>query len=422
MGRMWQISSLSNGLTVVTVPMPHARSVGVALVYGVGACHEPDELAGMSHFVEHLCFKGTPRRPSPKDISSEIEGVGGILNGGTGREETAYFAKVSRAHWPMAVDLLFDMTQNSLFDSAEIDKERRVVIEEIRMNLDIPQQRVGMLIDALLWPGQPLGRDIAGTMETVSTISRGQLVTHLKQHYLPSNLVVGVAGNVEHDAVCEEVLRHSASITLPAPDRRYKVDVAQDAPRIEIDRREGEQTHLCIAVHGVSRLDERRFVTDIMNVVLGGGMSSRLFLEVRERKGLAYDIHSYTEHFASSGSVIIYAGVEPARLNECIRAVVMELGRIREGARPEELARAKELSKGRLELRLEDTQNAAMWYAYQQLLNGEILPVEEVCARIDTVTSAEIEQLAAQLLSTSQLNVAVVGPVEGEIPEDLLRI
>ncbi len=417
---MWQISTLPNGLTVVTVPMPHARSVGVALAYGVGACHEPDEQAGMSHFVEHLCFKGTSRRPSPKEISAEIESVGGILNGGTGREETVYFAKVTRPHLSLGVDLLFDMAQNSLFDAREMDKERRVVIEEIRMNLDIPQQRASMLIDTLLWPEQPLGRDIAGTVESVSAVSRNDLVAYMQQHYVPSNLVVGIAGNIEHEHVCEEVLRHCVDEHRAVPDRQYRTDPAQQAPRIEIDRRDGEQAHVCIAAHGVSRRDDLRFIVDIMNVVLGGGMSSRLFLEVRERKGLAYDIHSYTEHFASSGAVVVYAGVEPARLNECIHAIVGELAKLRNGVGSEELTRAKELSKGRLDLRLEDTQSAAMWYSYQQLLNGEVLSVEEVCARIDAVTSDDIARVACQLLSSSRLNLAVVGPVEGEIAEDLL--
>ncbi|MFW6055695.1 MAG: M16 family metallopeptidase, partial [Chloroflexota bacterium] len=168
--------------------------------------------------------------------------------------------------------------------------------------------------------------------------------------------------------------------------------------------------------------DDLRFVVDIMNVVLGGGMSSRLFLEVREKKGLAYDIHSYTEHFASSGTVVVYAGVEPARLNECIHAIVGELAKLRDGVGHEELTRAKELSKGRLELRLEDTQSAAMWYGYQQLLNGELLSVEEVCRRIDAVTSDDIAWVASQLLSSSQLNLAVVGPVEADIAEDLLKM
>jgi predicted Zn-dependent peptidase len=419
---MWQLSTLSNGLTVVTVPMPYARSVGVALAYGVGACHEPDEQAGRAHFVEHLCFKGTARRPRPEDISSELEGVGGMLNGGTGREETVYYAKVSRPHLSRAIDLLFDMAQNSLFDEAEIDKERRVIIEEIRMSLDIPQQRVSMLIDTLLWPDQPLGRDVAGTIESVTGVPRDRLVAHMREKYRPSNLVVGVAGNIEHDRVCDEVFSHSMPDEPHQPDRRYRADAAQAAPRIEIDRRDGEQTHVCIAAHGVSRLDRLRFVMDIMHVVLGGGMSSRLFLEVREKKGLAYDIHSYTEHFATSGTLAVYAGVEPQRLNECIRAVVEELGRLKQGIGGEELTRAKELTKGRLELRLEDTQNAAMWYGYQQLLNGEILSVEEVCSRIDAVTSDDVASLAEDLLTTPRLSLAVVGPVQGDITPDLLSL
>ena len=392
--------------------MPQSRSVGVALAASVGGCYERDDEAGMSHFIEHLCFKGTPRRPTPKDISSEIEGIGGILNASTGREETVYWAKVTRSHMSTAVDLLFDIALNSVFDPVEVEKERQVVIEEINMNLDIPQQRVTMLIDSLLWPGQPLGRDVAGSKETVSAIGREAILGYVGAHYVAGNMVACVAGDVVHEEVCREMESHCVGLHSGATPRGYVIDPAQRETRVGVDTWDGEQAHVCLAVHGVSRCDRRRYAADALNVILGGGMSSRLFTEIREKRGLAYDIHSYGEHFLSTGSMVVYAGVDPARLDECLEALLLELSRLKQGVTDEELRRSNELVKGRLELRLEDTQNTALWVGGQQLLNGEILTMEEVCRRVEEVTVADVAGVADELLHTDGLNLAVVGPVE----------
>ena len=416
---MYQRTVLDNGLTIVTCPMPQSRSVGVALATAVGACYERDDEAGMSHFIEHLCFKGTDRRPTPKDISSEIEGVGGILNASTGREETFYWAKVTRSHMTTAVDLLFDIALHSVFDGTEIEKERQVVIEEINMNLDIPQQRVSMLIDSLLWPGQPLGRDVAGTRETVASIDRDAILRYVGTHYLAGNMVACVAGDVMHEDVCREIESRCGDMHRGLPARGYPTDPAQLEARVGVDTRDGEQAHVCLAVHGVSRCDRRRYAVDALGVILGGGMSSRLFTEIREKRGLAYDIHCFGEHFVSSGSLVVYAGVDPSRLDECLEALLKELSHVRTGVTEEELRRSKELVKGRLELRLEDTQNAALWYEAQQLLTVAILTVAEVCQRIDSVTLKDVSAVANELLQTEGLSLAVVGPVEKMPPPEL---
>jgi predicted Zn-dependent peptidase len=415
---MYHRTVLNNGLTVVTAPMPQSRSVGVAVATAVGGCYEQNDEAGISHFIEHLCFKGTTRRPTPKDISSEIEGIGGILNASTGREETVYWAKVTRPHLTTAVDLLFDIALNSVFDATEVEKERQVVIEEINMNLDIPQQRVSMLIDTLLWPEQPLGRDVAGTKETVSGISRDAMVRYVGEHYVAGNMVACVAGNVSHDEVCREIEARCAGLRPGETGKGYPADAMQGEPRVGVDTRDGEQAHICLALHGVSRCDPRRYAVDALNVILGGGMSSRLFTEIREKRGLAYDIHSYGEHYLASGSLVIYAGVDPARLEECIGALLGELARMKEDVTDEELRRAKELVKGRLELRLEDTQNAALWFAGQQLLNNEILTLDQVCSRIEDVTLTDVATVADEFLTSNNLSLAVVGPVQGvAVPE-----
>ncbi len=416
---MYQRTVLDNGLTVVTCPMPTARSVGVALATAVGGCYEKDDEAGISHYIEHLCFKGTSRRPTPKDISAEIEGVGGILNASTGREETVYWAKVTRSHMTTAIDLLFDIALHSVFDAGEVEKERQVVIEEINMSLDIPQQRVSMLIDSLLWPGQPLGRDVAGTKETVSSLGRDALLGFVDAHYRGGNMVACVAGNVEHGQVCYEIESRCEGLLAGFTDKGYRTDSLQREPRVGVDTRDGEQAHVCLAVHGLSRRDGRRYASDALSVVLGGGMSSRLFTEIREKRGLAYDIHCYGEHFLSSGSLVIYAGVDPDRLEECVDALLQELTRLKAGVTEEELLRANELVKGRLELRLEDTQNAALWYGGQQLLNDEILTLEEVCRRIDSVTVQDVAEIADEFLNTEGLSLAVVGPVESVASPEL---
>ncbi len=408
---MYQRTVLDSGLTVVTCPMPNSRSVSVALITGAGACYERDEEAGISHFIEHLCFKGTSWRPTPKDISSEIEGIGGILNASTGREETVYWAKVTRPHMTTAIDLLFDITSHSVFDRQEIEKERQVVIEEINMSLDIPQQRLSMLIDSLLWPAQPLGRDIAGSKETIASVDRDAIVGYVQTHYLSGNTVACVAGDVTHEEVLKEIEARCKDILPGALPREYRTVPDQHEPRVGVDSRDGEQAHICVATHGVSRCDPRRYALDALSVVLGGGMSSRLFTEIREKRGLAYDIHSYVEHFLSAGSLVVYAGVDPGRLEECSEALLQELSRIRLGPTEDELRRAKELIKGRLELRLEDTQNTALWCGGQQLLDGEILTLEEASAHVDGVTAADVSAVAEEILRTESLSLAVVGPV-----------
>ncbi len=419
---MYERTILDNGLTVITCPMPESRSVSVALAVGTGSCVEREEEAGVSHFIEHLCFKGTTRRPTAKDISAEIEGVGGILNASTGREETIYWAKVTKAHAITAIDLLLDIATDSLFVEEEIEKERQVVIEEINMSLDIPQQRVSMLIDSLLWPEQPLGRDIAGSKESVASIERAAMLGYMGWQYCAGSTVVCVAGNVAHEDVCKEIAGRSRCLVPGRPDRVYKADGRQVEARVGVDRRDGEQAHICLGVHAVSRLDERRFAVDALNVVLGGGMSSRLFTEIREKRGLAYDIHSYVEHFVAAGSLVVYAGVDPARAEECVTAVVEELSKLREPVGEVELRRAKELSKGRLELRLEDTQNVALWHGAQELLNGEILTADEVARRIEAVTAEDIASVAREFLSNDGLSLAVVGPVTADLSADLFSL
>lgn len=419
---MYNKTVFDNSLRVITSTMPHSRSVSIAFLIGTGSCYENQEETGISHFIEHLCFKGTQRRPTAKEISQDIEGVGGIINGSTDKEATIFWCKVASSHFSIALDVLSDLLLNSRFDDADIEKESQVVIEEIKMNLDLPQHRVNMLIDELLWPEQPLGREVAGTKETVSSINRGQIQSYIAHRYVPNNTVVSIAGDIQHSEAVAHIRPLLSKWPAGGLSSGYITNDKQIEPRLRIASKNGEQVHLCLAVHGFSRFHPQRFALDLLNTVLGGGMSSRLFTEIREHKGLAYDIHSYVEHFADSGSFITYAGVDPGKIEAAVGAILEELSKLKHGITPNELTRAKELSKGRLQLHLEDSRNMALWLGSQELLTLRILNIDEVISIIDAITMSDLSQVAEELLTSGRLNLAMVGPIKHEPSVKLLKV
>jgi len=397
--------------------------VCISIFIGTGSRYEADPEAGVSHFIEHLLFKGTQKRATAKDISVAIESIGGILNGGTDKELTLYWCKVAQPHFHLALDVLTDMVLHSKFDPQDIEKERRVIIEEINMSKDSPSQQVNMLIDELLWPGHPLGRDIAGNKESVSAIARETMLNYLNQQYLPHNTVVAIAGNIEHQEAVTAVNQALGDWTNPQPHRGYSAYEPKQARRVQIEKRDSKQTHLCLALPGLPLLHPQRFILDLLNVILGEGMSSRLFLEIRDKLGLAYSIHSYTEHLLDSGSIIIYAGTEPKNLETIINAILEQLHKLKETAPESELFKARELVKGRLILRMENSHNVATWLGGQEILTERILNIDQVISIIDAITAEELEQLAQELIAGEQLRLAVVGPVTKDKPlERLLKL
>jgi len=420
---MYNKAVLDNGLRVITSTMPHSRSVCVAILVGAGSCYESEEEAGISHFAEHLFFKGTQRRPTSKEITQDIEGVGGIINAGTDKELTIFWCKVAKPHFPIALDVLSDLLLNSLFDSKEIEQERRIISEEINMNLDLPQQRISMLIDELLWPEQPLGREVIGYKETVSSITREQLLNYVARRYMPNNTVLSIAGNIQHEEAVAQIEPLFSKWAAGELITGYITDDKQTEARLRIEPKDIEQAHLCLAVHGFSRSHPQRFTIDLFNTVLGGGMSSRLFTEIREHRGLAYDIHSYTEHFLKSGSFAIYAGVDPQKIETAVVAILEEMSQIKQGITANELTRAKELSKGRLYLRFEDSQNVALWYGGQEILTQQILDIDDVISIVDAITIDELKEVAEEIITDSALNLAVTGPIKKDnlIKEKPLR-
>lgn len=419
---MYRKETLGNGLRIITSAMPHTQSVSICIYLGVGSRYESDVQAGISHFLEHICFRGTQKRHSAKDISVAIEGVGGILNGGTDKELTVYWCKVALPHLEIALDVLTDMILNSRFELNDIERERRVIIEEIGMSRDAPHQLVGMIIDELLWPNHPLGRDVAGTRESVNALSREQMLDFLSREYIPQNTVVSIAGNIQHDSIVEDISKHIGDWKNKKKSLTFPVYIEKENPRLKVENRDTEQTHLCLALPGISLTHPKRYALDLLNVILGEGMSSRLFLEVRDKLGLAYNVHSYLDHFHDSGALTIYAGVEPKNLTVSIEAILKQLGALKEPVLEEELTKAKELSKGRLMLRMEDSRSVAGWMGGQETLNGYIQTVDEVIQKINEVTAVDMAELARELFIEDKLRLSVVGPAKDKGLADLLKI
>ena len=420
---MYQKTTLDNGLRVITSTMSHTRSVSICFFIGVGSRYESEEQSGISHFIEHLCFRGTAKRATAKEISEAIEGVGGILNAGTDKELTLYWCKVAQPHFTLALDVLADMLLHSRFDPADIERERQVIIEEINMSQDSPSQQGNLLIDGLLWPGHPLGRDIAGSKESVAAITRGMMLDYLESQYLPDNTVVAIAGNISHQEAVTAVSQALANWASRQPHPGYLAYQEQPNPRLQVERRDTKQAHLCLALPGLSLLHPKRFTLDLLNVILGEGMSSRLFTEIRDRLGLAYSIHSHVDYCLDSGSVTVNAGVDPKNLPVATKAILEQLSRLKETIPEAELFKAKELSKGRLLLRMEDSRSVAGWMGGQEALTGHILTVDQVIALVDAITADELRQLARELLVGERLRLAVVGPVTEDEPlEELLKL
>jgi predicted Zn-dependent peptidase len=415
--------TLDNGLRLVTETMPHTRSVAISFFIGSGSRYESEEQAGISHFIEHMCFKGTARRPTSFDVCKVIEGVGGMLNAGTDKELTIYWCKIAQSHFYDALDLLADILLNSRFEPNEIKKERQVIIEEIKMSLDFPVQRVSMLIDELLWPGHALGRDVAGSRESVAVITRDMMLDYLSRQYQPGNTVLAIAGDIQHEEVVAAVNRTMAGWETRQPGAGYTPYRGEKGRRVLIEKRDTEQTQLCLALPGLSLVHPERFKLDLLNVILGEGMTSRLFTQIRDNLGLAYSIQSYAEHFLDTGAITVAAGVDAKSLPAAIKAILQEMVRLREITPTEELARAKELFKGRMILRLEDSRSVAGWLGGQEVLTGKILTVDQVIDIIDAVTAEELQKLAGDLLDGEKLRLAVVGPISPDEPlEDLLKL
>ena len=411
----YQKTVLPNGLRVITAPMPHTRSVAVSIFVGAGSRYETDTQAGLSHFVEHLCFKGTERRPTPQEISEVIDSVGGVMNAATDRELTVYYCKVGRPHFDRALDVVTDLVRHPLMMPEEAEKERQVIIEELAMVADSPSQQVDVLLDETLWPDDPLGRDVAGTEASVRGLSREMAVEYQQRQYVPNNVVVSIAGAVTHEEAVERVERLLGDWARGEPGEWFPAVNGQQSPRVALKYKATEQAHLSLAVHGLPLQHPDRYALSLLSILLGEGMSSRLVMELRERRSLCYDVHSYVSYFLDAGSFSVYVGVDPSRAREALAALVEQLRILRDdGVTDEELSRAKELAKGRMLLRMEDTRAVSDWLGGQELLTGKLRTVDEITDLIDAATTEELGRVARELLVSDQLNLAIVGPFRGD--------
>lgn len=409
----YEKTTLANGVRIVTSRMDHVHSASVIFNYNVGSRYETDAQAGISHVLEHMLFKGTEKRPDPAQISEDIEGVGGMLNAATGRESTNYWAKVPSTHLRVAFDVLADILRNSTFPVDELEKERHVIFEEIRGIVDTPDDLVHDVIDEVIWDNQPVGRSIIGTEETVGSVTSDDLRSYIARYYRPERLVIAVAGKVDHQEVVDLAEQYFGDMER-GPDETYQPTVfSQSSPKVRLVTRPTEQAHLCIGHPAISYTDERRYTQGMIDAILSSGMSSRLFQEIREKRGLVYSVYGYFRQYEDVGQGVVYAGTDLQRIEETIDAVLEELNKIRATIVPEEeLQRTKDLRKGRILMGMEDSRSVAGWIGSQELTFGEILTPDEVMARIDAVNAEDMLELARELIREEWLSLAVVGPYE----------
>ncbi|MFI5274041.1 MAG: M16 family metallopeptidase [Ktedonobacterales bacterium] len=391
--------------------MPSVRSVSIGFFFTVGSRYEASELSGVSHLIEHMLFKGSEQFPTAQAISEAIEGVGGLLDAGTDKELTVYSAKIASKHFELAIGLMADMVRHPRFEPAELDKERRVIIEELGMYRDSPADWVSVLGDEMFWPDLPLGREVAGTRETVESISRAAMADYWTRHYVPGSLVVSIVGDVTHERALEATTRLLGD-WQPAPTPPWQPSPPPSGvARVRLETRKTEQTNFCLYTPGLPHRHDDDYALSLLHVILGDGMSSRLFQEVRERQGLAYDVGTAPVHFHDTGAFVVSAGVEPRRTEAALTAILAELARIHDvPVSAAELHRAKEYSKGRMALRLEDTSSVASWLGGQEALLNEIHELDETMARLDAVTVEDIQHVARALFTDEWLRLAVIGP------------
>lgn len=411
---MYKVTRLENGLTVASAEMPHMASVSVGIWVGVGSRYEPAPINGASHFIEHLLFKGTKAR-SAREISQAVEGIGGYLNAFTSEEHTCFYAKGRHDHLPQLLDVLADMFLHSTFDPAELAKEREVIKEELAMYLDQPHQHVQELLNAAMWPNQPLGRSITGTVKTLDAMSRADLLDYQGKNYVTGATVIAAAGRVNHGELIKAIkpcLRYFA----PGPRPAYgPATSTQTRTTIRLHKKKTEQTQIALGIRACSRHDPRRYALRVLNAVLGENMSSRLFQTVREDHGLAYSIYSANSFFDDTGDLVVSAGLDLDNLHKALKIIRRELQRLTKELIPAaELRRATDYLCGQLDLSLENSENQMMWLGEQWLGYGKIISPLQVKKRLSEVKASEVRAAARDFLKPDRFTLALVSPLKSE--------
>jgi predicted Zn-dependent peptidase len=412
---MYQVTELENGLRVATARMPHMSSISIGFWVGVGSRFEPKNLSGVSHFIEHLLFKGTPRRSSLK-ITQDVEGIGGDLNAFTSEESTCYYSKAKYDRYESLLDVLMDMYLNAELKPVEIRKEREVIKDELRMYMDQPHHYVQEILNEVTWPEQPMGRLITGSMKSLESIKRKQLSDFIRTHYLANNTVITAAGPLQHKQFLKSVSQYAKHFRRGSLPKFESIRNHAKGPHIRILKKETEQTQLALGVQVCYKHEEERFPLRVLNTLLGENMSSRLFQNIRENKGLAYSVNSSVSLFEDVGQLVITAGVDAENLEKTLRLIVKELRRfVLEKPKIAEIRRAQEYLIGQLDLNLESTGNRMMWLGEQLLSYGELVPKKKIIDRIQSVTAKNIQTVSKQFFKTERLCLSVIGPIRKDL-------
>jgi predicted Zn-dependent peptidase len=418
---MYRKDTLSNGIRVVSETLPKTRSLSIGVWVKVGSRHEPKELGGVSHFIEHMFFKGTRKRTA-REIATEVDSLGGEMNAFTSQENTTYYIKVLDEHLPEAIDILSDILLGSRFEPADVEKERKVILEEIKGVEDTPDDFIHELFTSTVWPDNSLGRPILGTRETIKAMKAADVVAYLEDYYVPREVVISVAGNFEHGRLIELLESAFGKLSRKGVPKQDTAPVFRQA--VIVKKKQLEQVQVCLGCKGLQYTHDDRFVVMALNTILGNSMSSRLFQEVREQNALAYAIYSYVTAYRDAGLLTVYAGTDPANAVQAIGLIVKELRKIRdEGITPAEDKRVKDQIKGNLVLSLETSNSHMGRIARQEIYFGKYLSVDDIIKAVDKVTAAQIHALARKLFTRENLSLSILGPMNrADLPDSILEI
>lgn len=422
----YQKTTLKNGVRVIIAPMANTNAITTLVLFGTGSKYETKNVNGVSHFLEHMFFKGTEKRPRAIDISSLLDGVGGEFNAFTSEEWTGYYVKVASGHFDLALDVVSDILLNSKFDPNEVNRERGVIGEEINMYNDNPMQKVMLVWNELLYGDQPAGWPIAGTKETMAGISRKDIVDYFHKQYVGENAIVIIAGNTENGSAPHKVEKCFSSLKQGKRLEKTGVVEMQSCPGVMLHTKQTDQTHICLGARTqINTFDERKYTAQVMSVILGGGMSSRMFVSVRERKGLVYYISTAADSDSDTGSVVTRAGIDNSKVELAIKTIISEYKKLKQQKVSEsELGKAKNNIRGKTYLGLEASDDIAEFLGGQEVIENKILSPEEILKKIDAVTSAQIQGLAREIFAPEKINLALVGPFDkkGKFEELLVKV
>jgi predicted Zn-dependent peptidase len=421
---VFERETLSNGLRVLTAPLPHAQSVACFVMLAAGSRYENSSNRGIAHFAEHMFFKGTERRPTSRDLTTIIDGIGGEFNAFTSKEYTGYYVRCAGADRDTALDVLVDMLRNSKFDAEELEREKGVILEEMNMYFDTPRDYIGALYEELMFGQNPLGWETLGTRDTIKAATRETFTDYVDTWYRPDRMVVGVAGNIGPGLPTriEELL---GDLGGKAPAGPPSVEIPNgDGPHIRVHHKASDQAHISIGVPSYPLQHEDRYALQLLATVLGSGMSSRLFTEVRERRGLAYYVYALNHSYTDAGSLYSQAGVDINRIDDAVTTIANELRRIAdEPVGPDELEKARGLAKGRFVLQTESPQGLIMFGLRREVLEGEAVEPTEVLEQLDAVTAEDIQRVAQDVIARGGLRLALIGPFDdAERFEKLLAV